>query len=45
MERVLGERELEEVYEILKEQTRPFWWVRRGQKKRVEKLQRQRGNF
>lgn len=38
MEPVLDERELEEVYRFLKEQTRPFFWVRNGQKRRVRRI-------
>lgn len=45
MEQVLDEAEMEEVYGILKAQTRPFWWVRYGQRKRAEKLQKKAGKI
>ncbi len=38
METVLDEQELEAVYGFLKEQTRPFFWVRSGQKRRVRRI-------
>ena len=37
MERVLDDGELEAVYDLLKGQTKPFWWVRHGQKRRAQK--------
>lgn len=45
MEKVLDDEQLEKIYELLKEQTRPFWWVRRGQKKRAARLQKQSQKF
>ncbi len=42
MEAVLDERSLEEIYGFLKEQTRPFFWVRNGQKKRVRRIRSSR---